>query len=76
VSDWIWAQRLEKSRRNLCDPLLARESITQIAIGCGFSDLSHFSRRFKAAYAMSPRDYRMLYLSRMGAFGAARPTKS
>ena len=58
VSDWIWSRRLEKARRDLLDPLLARESITQIALACGFGDLAHFSRRFKAAYAMSPREYR------------------
>ena len=34
--------------------------ITQIALACGFSDLAHFSRRFKAAYALAPREYRCL----------------
>jgi AraC-like DNA-binding protein/mannose-6-phosphate isomerase-like protein (cupin superfamily) len=57
-SDWIWARRLEKSRRDLCSPALAAASVSQIAFACGFSDLAHFSRRFKAAYGMSPRDYR------------------
>jgi AraC-like DNA-binding protein len=60
VSEWIWARRLEKARRDLLDPGLARESITQIALACGFCDLAHFSHRFKAAYAVSPRDYRCL----------------
>lgn len=60
VSEWIWSRRLEKARRDLLDPLLARESITQIALACGFGDLAHFSRRFKAAYSMSPREYRYL----------------
>ena len=57
-SDWIWARRLEKSRRDLCAPSHAAASISQIAFACGFSDLAHFSRRFKAAYGLSPRDYR------------------
>jgi AraC-like DNA-binding protein len=60
VSEWIWSRRLEKARRDLFDPLLAKESITQIALACGFCDLAHFSRRFKAAYSMSPREYRCL----------------
>ena len=60
VSEWIWSRRLEKARRDLFDPPLARESITQIALACGFSDPAHFSRRFKAAYSMSPREYRCL----------------
>ena len=58
VSEWIWSRRLEKARRDLLDPLLARESITQIALASGFCDLAHFSRRFKGAYSMSPREYR------------------
>lgn len=66
VSEWIWERRLEKSRRDLCCSLLARESITQIAIASGFSDLAHFSRRFKAAYALSPRDYRCMHLTGAG----------
>ena len=60
MSEWIWSRRLEKARRDLFDPLLARESITQIALSSGFSDLAHFSRRFKAAYALAPREYRCL----------------
>ena len=60
VSEWIWSRRLEKARRDLLDPLLVRESVTQIALACGFSDLAHFSRRFRAAYSMSPRECRRL----------------
>lgn len=55
-SDWIWARRLEKSRRDLSTP--SATSISQIAFACGFSDLAHFSRRFKAAYGLSPREFR------------------
>jgi len=62
VSDWIWARRLARSQRRLTDPLLAHESIAQIAFGCGFTELAHFSRRFKAAFARSPRDYRAAHL--------------
>ncbi len=62
ISDWIWAGRLECSRRRLTDPLLAHESIAQIAFGCGFTELAHFSRRFKTAYAVSPRDYRAAHV--------------
>ena len=64
VSEWIWSQRLEKGRRDLFDPVLAREPITQIALRCGFSDLAHFSRRFRAAYAMSPSEYRSLQFNK------------
>ena len=58
ISDWIWSRRLDKSRRDLANPLMASASIAQIALACGFSDFAHFSRRFRAAYAASPREYR------------------
>lgn len=52
VSNWIWSRRLEKCRQDLSDPLLAGKSISQIAFGWGFSDFSHFSHRFKAAFSI------------------------
>jgi AraC-like DNA-binding protein len=55
VSDWIWKQRLDKSRRDLADPLRASDSIAQIALACGFADFGHFSRRYKEAFGASPR---------------------
>lgn len=58
VNAWIWTRRLEKARRDLADPLLAGDSISQIALAAGFADFAHFSRRFRAAYGLSPRDYR------------------
>ncbi len=58
VCDWIWQRRLERCRRDLADPLLAAKSVGQIAWDCGFSDFSHFSRRFKAAYAVRPSEFR------------------
>jgi AraC-like DNA-binding protein len=60
VSDWIWRRRLEKSRRDLADPLRANDSIAQIALACGFADLGHFSRRYKEAFGTSPRDDRAM----------------
>jgi AraC-like DNA-binding protein len=62
ISDWIWDNRLARSRQRLRDPLLAHESIAQVAFGCGFTELAHFSRRFKAAYNVSPRDYRAVHI--------------
>jgi len=58
VSDWIWKRRLERSRRYLADPLHAGDSIAQIALSCGFADFGHFSRRYKDAFGVSPRDDR------------------
>lgn len=33
-------------------------SITEIAFDCGFSDAAHFSREFRNAFGVSPRQYR------------------
>lgn len=58
VSDWIWSKRLDKSRRYLSDPLLASKSVSLIAFDCGFSNFSHFSKRFKAEFSMTASEFR------------------
>jgi AraC-like DNA-binding protein len=58
VSDWIWQRRLDKSRRDLANPLRAGDSIAQIALACGFADFGHFSHRYKDAFGTSPREDR------------------
>jgi len=58
VCNWIWDRRLEKCRESLSDPLLASKNVTEIAFDCGFNDLSHFSRRFKATFSMPPSEFR------------------
>jgi AraC-like DNA-binding protein len=58
VGDYIRDQRLARCRRDLADRSLAHESITSIAYRWGFSEASSFSRAFRAAFEMSPRDYR------------------
>jgi AraC-like DNA-binding protein len=52
--------RLERCRRALEDPLQAGRTVSEIAYGWGFSDMTHFARKFRAAYGMSPSDYRRL----------------
>jgi AraC-like DNA-binding protein len=54
----IVSRRLEHCRRALEDPAQAQRTITEIAFAWGFSDVSHFDRRFKAAFGCSPRDHR------------------
>jgi AraC-like DNA-binding protein len=54
----IRARRLERCRAELADPLHAGERITEIALRWGFNDMPHFSRAFRAAFGMGPRDYR------------------
>lgn len=57
----IMSRRLEHCPRALEDPAQAQRTITDIAFAWGFSDLSHFDRRFKAEFGCSPRDYRQQF---------------
>ncbi len=58
VERYILHRRLERCRRALEDPTQACRMIGEIAFSWGFSDLSHFGRRFRAAYGMTPGDCR------------------
>lgn len=55
---YILHRRLERCRSALADPLQAHRMIGEIAFSWGFSDLSHFTRRFRAAFGTTPGDYR------------------
>ena len=58
VAAWIRARRLERIRRDLCDPLQADQAISTIARRYGMPDAAHVSRVFKAVYGVSPSAYR------------------
>jgi len=58
VSQFIRDRRLEECRRQLGDPADAHLTVGQIAAQWGIYDGAHFSRIFRNAYGMSPRDYR------------------
>ena len=58
VSSWIRERRLERSRADLRDPALSDRTVAAIATRWGFSDAAHFSRVFKAAHGVSPREFR------------------
>jgi AraC-like DNA-binding protein len=46
--------RLEAAHRILSDPQYSALTVTQIAFGVGFNDLSHFTKRFRAKFGASP----------------------
>lgn len=50
---WLWRARLATAHRMLSGPRAV--SVTEAALACGFSDVSHFSRVFKAAFGRAPR---------------------
>ena len=56
----IQARRLARCRYALEDPNQAQRTVSEIAYGWGFSDMTHFGRRFKKAYGILPSDYQML----------------
>lgn len=51
-------RRLHAARAMLTSPRYALWSIAAIAFEAGFGDLSHFNRRFKQRYLMTPTDLR------------------
>jgi AraC-like DNA-binding protein len=58
LEQWLIAERLELARAQLATPLGRRRPIAATAHACGFQDPSHFARRFRAAYGLSPREWR------------------
>lgn len=58
ITDWIWAQRLDGVKRDLCDPTLASRSVSDLAFRWGFNDAAHFSRAFRARFGCTARDLR------------------
>ena len=58
LSDCIWDARLEFARSLLANPVHGRESISTLAYRAGFSDVAHFSRRFRQQFGVSPSEYR------------------
>jgi AraC-like DNA-binding protein len=53
----ILTERLERCRRSFEDQAQCYRTVSEVAFGWGFSDLTHFGRSFKKAYGMSPSEY-------------------
>lgn len=62
VARWIRERRLEKSRRDLQDPLLRDVPVAAIGARWGLADPAHFSRLFRAEFGLSPAQYRRQHL--------------
>lgn len=60
IAEWIWAQRLDAARRDLCSPAQRARSVSAIAFAWGFNDAAHFSRAFRARFGCAPRELRDL----------------
>jgi AraC-like DNA-binding protein len=51
------AYRLCAQLGRACDLLRAGRSATEVAMECGFADQSHFGRRFKRIFGVTPGTY-------------------
>lgn len=58
VGSYIRRQRLEGARRDLADPALLGTPIHVIATRWGFPRAADFTRAFRTAYGMPPKDHR------------------
>lgn len=58
LAGYILRERIDACARALRDPARATQSLTDIAVDCGFGNLSHFSRVFRARTGLSPSAYR------------------
>jgi AraC-like DNA-binding protein len=61
VAGWVRHRRLERCRRDLCDPHLRARPVSAIAARWGFPDATHFSRAFRATFGHPPAQYRDMY---------------
>ncbi|MGW6647116.1 helix-turn-helix domain-containing protein [Streptomyces iakyrus] len=59
VGEWIRTQRLERCRRDLLRSPAPGDGIAAVARRWGFTSPSHFSRAFRTAYGMTPREWRI-----------------
>jgi AraC-like DNA-binding protein len=58
VAAYIREQRLENARRELADSASLSVPVHAIAARWGFKDHTTFTRNFRAAYGVTPRDFR------------------
>jgi len=63
VNQYIFKQRLDLCARDLLNPRMQNRKLSDIALFWGFSDATHFSKRFKQQYGVSPRSFRKEMLS-------------
>ncbi|WP_425304893.1 helix-turn-helix domain-containing protein [Bradyrhizobium erythrophlei] len=52
------SMRLQRCRQALEDSRQNHRTVSEIARGWGFSDMTHFGRSFRAMFGMLPRDVR------------------
>jgi AraC-like DNA-binding protein len=61
LEQYVIGKRLEGAKAELHTPAGRARSIAAVALRWGFKDPTHFTRRFRAAYGLLPREWRLLY---------------
>jgi AraC-like DNA-binding protein len=56
--EWVRHTRLEAARRDLADAGSGRPPVAAVARRWGFSDPAYFSKAFRSAFGVSPREWR------------------
>ncbi len=57
-SEFLMRQRLARAHRLLSEPAAQKMAISSIAYEVGFGDLSHFNRRFRHQFGLTPGEVR------------------
>ncbi|MFD5464843.1 AraC family transcriptional regulator [Kitasatospora sp. NPDC127059] len=70
LAAWIRAERLDRARRDLADPAHRTTPVHAVAARWGLPRADDFSRAFRAAYGLSPREHRQRALAGGGTDGA------
>lgn len=63
ITDRIMELRLEKARSMLTGDRNCMLKISEVALSCGFNELSYFHRSFRRKFGASPAKFRMRSLS-------------
>ncbi|MFD3530371.1 helix-turn-helix transcriptional regulator [Streptomyces sp. NPDC058664] len=62
LEQWVISERLEEARRMPASGRFDHLAVAAVAGRCGWTNASDFSRRFQAAFGMTPREWRKLSL--------------
>ncbi|MEZ2132007.1 MULTISPECIES: AraC family transcriptional regulator [unclassified Sinorhizobium] len=57
-ADFVLEQRLALAHRILTGPRISPRPISQVALDCGFGDLTYFNQTFRRRYGRTPEDIR------------------
>ncbi|MDT3446078.1 MULTISPECIES: helix-turn-helix domain-containing protein [unclassified Pseudofrankia] len=60
LEQWIIGERLRGAREELMRPESRHRTIAMVARRWGFSDPTHFTRRFRGTYGLTPREWQRI----------------